>query len=384
MSRKRVKVCVLGARGIPGVSGGVESHCQELLPRLAARNGDLRIRLLARRNYVKERRFTHAGVEVVATSAPRHQYLEAWTHTLGGVLHARFNGARIAHFHAIGPALFAPLAKALGMKVIVTHHSQNYLHAKWNRFARMALKMGEWSAVTFADRVITVSPSLTEDLRSRYRGAARRIVHIPNGASEFPVTEKSADHGGVLSPFGLQPRRYVLAVGRLTPEKGFHDLVAAFEQADTDLDLVIAGGADFESDYVKSLRSHASERIVFAGFQDRRALYSLYRNAALFVLPSHHEGMPIAALEAISLGAPVLLSDIQANRDLALPAHHYFPKGDVEALSARLSQSYDELRIDPQAAAKIPSWDEVARLTGRVYDALLPPRAAGRALVTQE
>ncbi|HEY3148897.1 MAG TPA: glycosyltransferase, partial [Dongiaceae bacterium] len=96
----------------------------------------------------------------------------------------------------------------------------------------------------------------------------------------------------------------------------------------------------------------------------------LYRNASLFVLPSSHEGLPIAALEAAGMGAPLLLSDIQANRDIDLPAQCYFPVGDVEALRRKLLQPHDTYRIDQRSIADRFDWALVARQTDDLYAAV--------------
>lgn len=375
MSQRRLKVCVLGARGIPGVLGGVEAHCEALYP-LLAKQTEFDIVFLARKGYVASSRYSFNGVEVIATAAPHHPQFEAFVHTFFGVFSAKFaQRADLVHFHGIGPALMAPLAKLLGMKVVVTHHSRNYLHRKWNGLSRSVLRMGEWCAGAFADRVITVSPSMADELRARY-GRPQAVTHIPNGAPDFGALPSAEEQQAVLDRFGLKPGGFVLGVGRLTPEKGFHDLVAAFECADTEAVLVIAGKADFENPYSQELMTHASGRIVFVGFQDRRTLQSLYGNAALFVLPSHHEGMPIAALEALSIGAPILMSDIDANRDLDLPAAHYFPVGNLGALVTRLRADPHQFRFDGAAMLRRYQWDEIARRTGALYGELAQERLA--------
>jgi glycosyltransferase involved in cell wall biosynthesis len=370
-SHNRLTVCVLGARGIPSVPGGVEGHCEQLYPRLAARDPGVRFVVLARAGYVAAKRSSYKGVDVIALPAPRHRYFEAFVHTLIGVVYARFAlGARLVHFHAVGPALLAPLAKALGMQVIVTHHSRNYLHAKWNAFAKAALRFGEWCAANLSDAVVAVSPSMAAELRQRFPRRAGKVFYVPNGAAEFapvPDTESIA----ALARFGVEPGRYVLAVGRLVPEKGFHELIPAFRNAGLDRKLLIVGRADHEDDYSRALQAAASDKILFPGFVEHAALAPLYKHASLFVLPSHHEGMPLSALEAISLGAPILLSDIPNNRDLALPADNYFPVGDIAALAAKLRADHAAYRIAGDAFLRQFRWDEVTAATARVYAAVL-------------
>jgi glycosyltransferase involved in cell wall biosynthesis len=366
----RLNVCVVGLRGVPGILGGVESHCEQLLPRLQALSPDYRISVIGRHPYLPAKQFEYKGVTVVSLPALRSKYFEAISNTALAVLYARFSGrARLLHIHNIGPALLGPVARLLGMKLIVTYHSRNYEHAKWNRVARAILRLGERCAVAAADKVIVISRSMTDDLRQRYPRAADKFVFVPNGATEFPAPTAEEERA-LLDRFGLEPGRYVLAVGRLVPEKSFHTLIEAFKASNADFKLAIAGKADHEDAYSRALLAQADARTCFTGFQGQRELGILYRNASLFVLPSTHEGLPIAALEAASLGVPVLLSDIQPNLDIDLPADCYFPVGDVDALRRKLMQPHGAYRIDPEGIARRFDWSLVARQTKDIYAAV--------------
>jgi glycosyltransferase involved in cell wall biosynthesis len=356
-----MRIAVTGLRGLPGVMGGVETHCEEMLVRVKRLAPEIPITVFARRPYVPKRSYTHEGVSVVAVASPRSRSFEAIVATFNSVLAARRAGADVVHIHAIGPALLAPLARALGMRVVVTHHGEDYRRAKWGFVARQMLKLGERFACRSADRVIAVSPSLAERLRGAYPAASERIRFIPNGVPNLP-----AARGDALDRLGLAPRDFILAVGRLVPEKGLHDLVDAHARAGDPRTLVIVGGADHESAYATGLRARESERVRFAGLQDRATLRELFENASLFVMPSYHEGLPIAALEAASCATPMLLSDIDPNLDLGLGAHHYFPMGDVDALARSLARPSEDYAIDRKAFGAF-DWDRISESTLALY-----------------
>jgi glycosyltransferase involved in cell wall biosynthesis len=367
----KTRVCVVGLRGIPGVMGGIESHCEQVFPRLKALSQRYDITIIGRKPYIPGGAYEYQGVRVVPLPAIKNKYLEAISNTTLAVFYARFAlKAEILHIHGIGPALLGPLGRALGMKLVVTHHGRDFERQKWNGIAKAALRLGERCATTAANRIIVVSKSVTEELRRRHPRLRARIDYIPNGATEFPEGDAREDARAVLERFGLQPGRYVLAVGRLVPEKAFHVLIAAFKAANPGCKLAIAGAADHEDEYSRSLLAQESDDIRFCGFQSHAVLQVLYRNAALFVLPSTHEGLPIAALEAANLGVPVLLSDIQPNLDIELPASNYFPVGDVEALGRKLLASYETFRVDRDAIARRFNWRNVSEATGQVYAAL--------------
>lgn len=97
----------------------------------------------------------------------------------------------------------------------------------------------------------------------------------------------------------------------------------------------IVGASDHPHDYVKDVLGEAAATpgVVGTGLQTGLALRELYGRAGVFVLPSSHEGLPIAMLEALSYGLPVIASDIPANLEVGLPSEHYFPLGDVGALA---------------------------------------------------
>ncbi len=370
-------ICVTGLRGFPHVMGGIESHCEELLPRIKALWPDHRSVVLGRAPYLPAAESEHRGVEIIGIPCPRQQHLEAIVSTFLAVLSARKRGADLVHIHAIGPGLLAPFAKLLGLKVVVTHHGTDYHRAKWGKVARTALRSGEWLALNFADRVIAVSPSLATQLKHQFPARAQRISYIPNGTSNLPG---DADPDLVLERIGVERGDYLLAVARLVPEKGLHDLIDALHAAKSTTKLVIAGAADHESDYARELIARAGDRVIFAGVQSHATLKCLYQHCTLFVMPSHHEGLPIAALEAASCGAPMLLSDIPANLDIGLDPRNYFPVGDVAALTDMLDTDRAAFRIDSDAVRARFSWDRAAEDTLAVYrSALAPGRAKPRA-----
>ena len=362
-----MQVFVTGLRGIPDVMGGVETHCEALLPRLSRLRPQYRIVVLGRQGYVPPGSREYRGVGVRALPAPPKQSIEAIGSTLIGTLYARWKGARLLHIHAIGPALLTPLARLLGLRVVVTHHGADYARAKWGRVARTMLRLGEAMSLRFADRVICVAPSLRHELAARRPERADRFVYIPNGTP----ADSDAGAPAPLGALGVEARRFLLAVGRLVPEKGFDYLIDAVEALDPPQKLVIVGGGDHATPYIEKLRARAGDRVIFAGMQPREVVMALYRQARLFVLPSFHEGLPIVALEAGCVGTPMLLSDIPAHRDLGLSEPHYFPVGDRDALAGRLAEPADACAVDAAALRRAFDWDAIARETAAVYDSVL-------------
>ena len=361
-------IVVTGTRGIPHVLGGVETHCEELLPRIAARG--YQVVLIRRKNYVKDGLTAYKGVTLFDIQNLRIKSLEAIIHTFRAIWSARWKfRADVIHIHAIGPALLTPLAKLLGLKIVFTHHGPDYDREKWGKAAKCMLRLGERMGCTFAHQVIVISNVINTMIKQKY---GRDDAHlIPNGVATPDLTNDT----GYLDEMNIEPRKFIFAMGRFVPEKNFHLLIQAFlNLKPAGFKLVIAGDADFEDAYSLSLKSFAKENgIVLTGFIKGLKLNTLLSNAALFVLSSSHEGLPIALLEAMSYGLPVLASDIPANKEVNLPPSCYFhyvgnttEAANVENLTEALACQLNNL-TKPTYDLSAYDWDWIAEQTEQVY-----------------
>ncbi|KQM32973.1 hypothetical protein ASF03_11695 [Rhizobium sp. Leaf68] len=371
-----VRICVIGLRGVPGVPGGIETHVEQLVPGLAERGADVHV--YARQNYVAgEVPYVWRGVTVHPTWAPSNTRLEAIVHTLLALFKARRLKPDIVHIHAVGPSLVAPLARLMGMKVVFTHHGYDYDREKWNTLEKKVLRLGEWAGMRFAHGRIVVAKHIADAMQAKFH---RNVHFIPNGVQ---IDIEAADDT-VLDEFGLTKGRYVLLVARLVVEKRQMDLIEAFLHADMpDTKLVLVGGGDARSDYAEKLRARAKSHsnIVLTGSQSGARLGGLFANAGLFVLPSSHEGMPIALLEALAYGLPILASNIEANLALELDAESYFPLGDVPALSQAMQKKLSDSKRPSQAFVDVGemgskimaryNWTTICEQTASLYLSVL-------------
>lgn len=366
MMMKRPKIYVTGTRGFPDIQGGVETHCRELYTRLAAMGCDVTV---SRRSCyaAPDAPRSYMGVTIRDIFAPRIKSLEAVVHTFLSVIDARRRGCDIIHIHAVGPGLFVPFARLLGMTTVVTNHGADYRRPKWGAIARTVLRLGEWVSTKFADAVIAVSPGIADDIRRRY--GRRDVAAIVNGVE--PSAPAHPESREVLARYGLRPGKYILAVGRLVEEKGFHDLVEAYGQwAFRDTTLVIAGDADHSTPYSRQLKERAREvGALLTGEVDKATVTALLADTALYVLPSYHEGLSISLLEAMAAGKDIALSDIPANRLPQLNLDDYFPPHSPAALASVITRKLASPR--PRLYDLTPyNWDHIAAQTLTLYQAV--------------
>lgn len=334
---KPLRVMMLGLRGFPGVQGGVEAHTEHLAPLLVNLGCDLEV--VVRSPYQKIGIGKEwCGVKFTRIWAPKSKGLEAIIHTFLGVLYAAIKRPDILHIHAIGPALMTPLARLLGLKVVVTHHGADYDRQKWGNFARNILLLGEWMGMRFSNGRIVIS-NVIRELVVRKHGVHSALIF--NGVV-MPNTDVSEKH---LEQFEIKRNKYILLVSRFVPEKRHLDLVHAFNLANlSEHKLVFVGASDHPDNYVQSVKDAASANpnVVLTGFQTGETLRSLYAHAAMFVLPSSHEGLSISLLEALSYGLPVIASNIPANLELKLNPKCYFELGNTNELASLINLNIDQ------------------------------------------
>ena len=366
-----MKIVVTGTRGIPNIMGGVETHCEELFPRIAVQGFDVTV--IRRKSYVHDSLTEWKGVKLVDVETPKKKSFEAIIHTFRAINKAKRLGADVLHIHAIGPALLVPYAKMLGMKVVFTHHGPDYDRDKWGFAAKTMLKLGERMGCKFADHVIVIS-EVIKNLIAERCGRTENVHLIYNGVPEPEI----CDYPEYFRELGIEKGKYILGMCRFVPEKHLHDLVEAYVRLKSehripiDMKLVLAGDTDFEDDYSRGLKQKASENgVVLTGFIRGKKLHSLLTNALCYSLPSSHEGLPIALLEAMSYHLPVITSAIPANLEVGLDTSCYHQVGDVEALANKLdaicSQPLQRITYDMSKY----NWYVIAQQVAEVYKNLV-------------
>ena len=357
------QVVVTGTRGIPNIQGGIETHCEELYPRMAAKG--FAITVFRRKNYVSDNLTSYKGVTLYDIPDIRKKSLETIVHTLCAIWIAKWKlKAKVVHIHAIGPAILTPFARLLGMKVVFTHHGPDYDRAKWGKMAKFVLRLGERTGCRFANEVIVISEVINDIIQQKHK---RFDAHLIYNGVPSPVIVNDTSY---LRELGIESRKYIFTMGRFVPEKNFHTLIKAFAKLkQTEYKLVIAGDADIEDNYSKELKLLAATNgVILTSFIKGTRLQTLLSHAGLFVLPSTHEGLPIAMLEAMSYRLPVIASDIPANRRVDLSDDCYFPPDDEMALSGllenRLNQKFLPITYDLEKY----NWDTIAENTALIYN----------------
>jgi glycosyltransferase involved in cell wall biosynthesis len=145
------------------------------------------------------------------------------------------------------------------------------------------------------------------------------------------------DDPGIGSGYG----GYALFAGRLAREKGLLTLLNAWTSLRLPITLKIAGDGPLRTDVESA--AHSNSKVEYLGQCSRARVNELMRNAALFILPSEwYECSPLAVMEAMACGTPVLASDHGSLTEMIVPGHNgqLFPAGNAKALVSSLTNAF--------------------------------------------
>jgi glycosyltransferase involved in cell wall biosynthesis len=304
---------------------GIEAYYETVGEQLASAGHEVTVYC---RNYFTPPLAEHNGMRLVRLPTIRSKHWETVLHTLLSTAHVLTRKCDVVHYHALGPALFSFIPRLLGKKTIVTVQGLDWQRKKWGKLASAVLRLGERASVKFPNGTMVVSQALQQRYRTEHGVEA---VYLPNGGTLRERTEPKK-----IFDWGLEPGKYILFLGRFSPEKGCHLLVEAFERLDTNVKLVMAGAASYCDDYSRELRTHASDRIKILDWVAGPVLDELLTNAMIFVLPSDLEGLSLALLDAMGAGLCVLTSDVAENREVVDGTGFTFQRGNATDLADRL------------------------------------------------
>lgn len=352
-----MKICVIGTRGFPNIQGGVETHCEKIYTRLMNDN----ITVFRRKPYISsdDKKYNH--INFIDLPSTKLKGIEAFLHSLLSTIIAIYIRPDVIHYHNIGPALFSPLARCFSIPVVLTFHSANYEHEKWGKLGKTLLKFSEKIALKYSNKIIFVNKYQMEKYPLLIQ---KKSVYIPNGVDE----PKKNIMNDFLDKYNLKKNKYILSVGRITPEKGYDVLIKAFNLVNMEeYKLVIAGGVDHEFKYMDSLKNLCKGgKVVFTGYTTEVDLAQLYANAALFVLASENEGFPMVVLEAASYNLDMVLSDIPAMHLIELERDNYFKKGDFKECAKLIEDKLNKPE-EMQYDLSLYQWDTIVNKVNQLY-----------------
>jgi glycosyltransferase involved in cell wall biosynthesis len=234
------------------------------------------------------------------------------------------------------------------------------------RFVPVAIKRGSF--------VVTVSEFSKQKICTHYNVPAEQVLVTPIPPAD-PVLHDEITRQQTLVKLGIT-KPFLLFLGTIEPRKNILQLIAAYQQLAPELrdkyQLVIAGriGWNCEAEEAK-LRELQGSSVIHIGYVEEPVKEMLYQSADYFVHASHYEGFGMPLLEAMSYGAPCIVSDIPVFREVAGDNATYFNQDSVADIVQKITDAllHPERRPAASAASKTQAaklqWSTVA---GTLYE----------------
>ncbi|HEY81483.1 MAG TPA: DUF1972 domain-containing protein [Anaerolineae bacterium] len=369
---RRLKIALMGTRGVPASYSGFETCVEQLGSRLVARGHDVTV--YARKHHITYDEPAYRGMRLVKLPTIPNKYLDTIVHTFLSSVHGLFQGYDIVLYFIAGNSPVVWIPRLAGQKSIINVDGLDWKREKWPAFAKRYIRFAERISGVTANAVVTDSHVVKQYYLDVY---GIPTTYIAYGA-ELPKRPP----GPILARLGLKPREYVLYVGRLVPENCAHHLVEAWQGLDTDMKCVIVGDAPYVDEYKARLRAVKDDRIIMPGYVFGEGYWELSSNAYAFVLTSGVGGTHPALVESMAFGNCVIVHDTPENLETIGDAGlAYDGKLGGEGLRPVLQRLLDDpglvetyRRKAAARAAQKFSWEEVTD----AYESLFYDVLAGR------
>jgi glycosyltransferase involved in cell wall biosynthesis len=276
----------------------------------------------------------------------RRELAAAWQHGF-----TRLPGTGMIH----ATSLLAPLSRhdrgsTPGEQIAVTIHDSS----AWTRpellpgrVAANRRAMGR-RAERYADAVVVPTHAVADELSGHLDlGDRIRVIGGAPSAGVRPGADAAEQRAGL----GL-PDRYVALAGAGDPHRGAPALIAALDRLPDDVAVALIGAAgELQED--DPLAGTDPDRVLRLPALDDAVLGAVLAGAAVYVQPSSLEGFGLTALEAASLGTPVIHSDSPALLEVMADAGLVVPLADDEGLPARLAEAITAVLDDAELARRL-------------------------------
>jgi glycosyltransferase involved in cell wall biosynthesis len=345
-----VLVNFIGIRGVPARYSGFETCVENVGARMAEAGHEVTVFC---RGTPEGQPRSHRGMRLRYLPAFPGKHSETISHTF---LTSLLLGPGAVVCMGVGNAPVVRLLELRGWRTVWNVDGADWARAKWGRGARAYLSWCERRAA--GSRSLLVADA--ETVRRHYVERHGRATELVSYGAEAPAATGTS----VLEDLGLRPDSYALFVGRLEPENGAHDFLAAAALAGPGLTAVVTGGAPHARAYIQRLEAMAPAGTVFTGFRFGDDYQQLRSHAGVFVLAATVGGTHPVLLEQMAAGRCVLARDLPEHREVLGDTGLYWTSpAELATLLTRVTAEpalRGRLGADARARqAELYDWDRV-------------------------
>ena len=303
---KKHKLLILGTRGIPGSSGGLETFAERLATYLTERGWRVTVYCQS-----DEEKFSYSvweGINLVHVPVPKNNSFWSVLFDFKAAIHAVQQEGLILTL-GYNTGIFSLLYSLRHRANITDIRGMEWCRSKWNALEKSWLNINEKFAVLFSNYLIVDHPQIEYYLHTEVK-TDKPIAVISHSTNEINEADEA-----LLKGYNLMPKCYALAIIEPESENSVLEIVSAFSRRKRNISLVIVGKClSEESNYHKQIVESASDEVMFVGeICDKEVFQSLRYHTCLY-FHGHQVGETNSSLiEAMSAGNPILAHKNQFN-----------------------------------------------------------------------
>jgi glycosyltransferase involved in cell wall biosynthesis len=372
----------------PRIIGGLARHVEGLSLALSELGHELHVITLDFPGVPNDEQLGNLWVHRVGVNAPAptfHTWVLLFNHFFEkrvGQLAKQFGRPDVVHFHdwLTVPSGVA-VKQVLRVPAVMTFHSTEASRSSDSRAPESSMVEGlEWWGSFEAGKVIAVSEWMKAQVVEQFKTPPQKVVSIPNGV-DIDKFRKQVDIESTRTKWKVQPgEKLITAVGRLTSQKGFDDLLRAYPQIRRSFPAsrLLVMGDGYMRGELEALaeQERVKSATTFAGFVSDADLVAAIKSSDVVAVPSRFEPFGIIALEAMAAGVPVVVSrvgglaEIVENAVDGLEVEPNSPASLADATVRLLSDQELARSLAARAKEKVKSynWESAATKTLEVYN----------------
>ncbi|WP_210509048.1 DUF1972 domain-containing protein [Naasia sp. SYSU D00057] len=355
---QRLRIAMVGTRGVPAAYGGFETAIEEIGSRLAARGHEVTVYC---RPKDKVRPAEHLGMKLVHLPALKKKTLETLSHSALSALHLLTHRTHdMAFVFNAANSPFVPIIRLKGVPTAVHVDGLEWKRGKWGKWGRRYYRMAEEFAVRTGDALIADAQGIADYYAAEF-GVPTELLTYGSSQLTGLGTDKLAKHG-------LKPGEFHVVVARFEPENHVDVIVDGYTRSSAKYPLVVVGSAPYAAEYTDRIaRTAAADPRVkmLGGVWDQDELNQLYAHARTYLHGHSVGGTNPSLLRAMGAGTAVIAYDVVFNREVTGGSGLYF--ADAAELTPLLehaeSADFDADEVGgalQRRAEAMYDWDKVA------------------------
>jgi glycosyltransferase involved in cell wall biosynthesis len=366
----RFRIGMLGLYGMPMTRlhfTGFETGFGEIAPRLSEAGHEI-VMYCRSGSFPEDRRVpSYRGVKLVYVPSPGGKNFSGIISTFFATVHALAGGRYDVFFFVnVGMGHHAALCRLFGRKVVMNVNGLDWTRAKWGPVARWYFRSAAHSAVRVCTELVTDAEAMRQFYLDRFEKPTTMIA--------YGADIEGSRQPELIAQYGVEPDKYYLIASRLIPENHADLIARAFLQSGSSKKLLIAGGANYDSDFHRGLRSLAGDKIILTGhIDDQDVIRELHCNCFAYVHGHSVGGTNPSLLRAMGYGNCILALDTVFNREVLQDAGRFFPRDEAVLAREMLALEADPLgvvalrRKGPERIRVNYTWEKIADQYDRLF-----------------